>query len=65
MLNLRQSGPRAQQVARYVELDFVENTTRKAMAIRKSKELSSLLGKSEDVKIGTESPNLGISPHTE
>ncbi|KAI0821410.1 S-adenosyl-L-methionine-dependent methyltransferase [Irpex lacteus] len=45
------SGPRAQQVARYVELDFAENTTRKAMAIRKSKELSSLLGKSEDVKI--------------
>ncbi|KAI0691904.1 S-adenosyl-L-methionine-dependent methyltransferase [Cytidiella melzeri] len=45
------SSPRAQRLARYVEIDFSENTTRKSMAIRKSKELSSFLGKSEDVHI--------------
>ncbi len=35
------------------------------MTIRKSKELSALLGKSEDVKIGAESFYLGISLHAE
>ena len=35
-----------------MEIDFPENTTKKAMAIRKSKELSSHLGKPEDVKLG-------------
>jgi [phosphatase 2A protein]-leucine-carboxy methyltransferase len=33
-------------------MDFPENTTRKAVAIRKSRELSSLLGKPEDSKLG-------------
>ncbi|KAI0090717.1 leucine carboxyl methyltransferase [Irpex rosettiformis] len=45
------SSPRARQLAKYVEIDFAENTSRKAMAIRKSKDLGSLLGKAEDVKI--------------
>ena len=48
----RQTGPHAEQLATYIEIDFAENTTRKAMAIRKSKELSALLGKPEDVQLG-------------
>ena len=48
----RKSGPRSGQLAKYVEIDFPENTTRKAMSIRKSRELSALLGKPEDVKLG-------------
>ncbi|KAF7792750.1 hypothetical protein EIP86_003848 [Pleurotus ostreatoroseus] len=43
--------PYAAQLSSYVEIDFPENTTKKAMAIRKSKELSSHLGKPEDVKL--------------
>jgi [phosphatase 2A protein]-leucine-carboxy methyltransferase len=34
----------------YVELDLPENTSKKAMAIRKSKELSSIVG--ADAKVG-------------
>ena len=39
-------------MAKYVELDFAENTTKKAMAIRKNRELSAILGKPEDVSLG-------------
>ena len=39
-------------VAKYIEIDFAENTTKKAMTIRKSKELSAVLGKPEDVSLG-------------
>ena len=39
-------------LAKYIEIDFAENTTKKAMAIRKSKELSAVLGKPEDVSLG-------------
>ncbi|EKM53390.1 uncharacterized protein PHACADRAFT_163699 [Phanerochaete carnosa HHB-10118-sp] len=45
------AGPRAGTLAKYIEVDFAENTTKKAMAIRKSKDLSALLGKAEDVKL--------------
>jgi len=38
-------------VARYIEVDFPEITTKKAMSIRKSKELSAPLGPSENVKL--------------
>ncbi len=47
-----QTSACAAQLASYVEIDFPENTTKKAMAIRKSKELSSHLGKPEDVRLG-------------
>ncbi len=39
-------------MAKYIEIDFSENTTKKAMAIRKNKELSAVLGKPEDVSLG-------------
>ena len=42
-------------MARYIEMDFSENTTRKAMAIKRSKELTALLGKPEDVTVGESS----------
>ena len=31
-------------MARYIEVDFTEVTTKKAMAVKKSKQLSSVLG---------------------
>ncbi|CAG7854579.1 Leucine carboxyl methyltransferase 1; AltName: Full=Protein phosphatase methyltransferase 1; AltName: Full=[Phosphatase 2A protein]-leucine-carboxy methyltransferase 1 [Serendipita indica DSM 11827] len=43
------TGPLQNAVARYVELDFPEITTKKAMSIRKSTQLSSVLG--SDVKV--------------
>lgn len=43
------SGPLKDHISAYVELDFAEITSKKAMAIRKSKQLSSLLG--DDVKV--------------
>ncbi|OSD00268.1 leucine carboxyl methyltransferase [Trametes coccinea BRFM310] len=46
------TGPNQDTLARYIEIDFPEITTKKAMAIRKSKDLSSLLGKPEDVHLG-------------
>ncbi|KAL4248304.1 Leucine carboxyl methyltransferase 1 [Abortiporus biennis] len=46
-----QTGPQKDVLASYIELDFAENTTKKAMAIRKSRELSIPLGKPEDIKI--------------
>ena len=48
----RKSGARASHLAKYIEIDFAENTTRKAMAIHKSRELSALLGKPDDVNLG-------------
>ncbi|KAL4248305.1 Leucine carboxyl methyltransferase 1 [Abortiporus biennis] len=45
------TGPQKDVLASYIELDFAENTTKKAMAIRKSRELSIPLGKPEDIKI--------------
>lgn len=59
----RQAGPRASKLATYIEVDFAENTTKKAMAIRKSKDLSTLLGKPEDVMPGTV-PNIAPSMRT-
>jgi hypothetical protein len=44
------TGPLKEYISSYVELDFPENTTKKAMAIRKSKQLSRILG--EEVKVG-------------
>ncbi|KAA1476459.1 leucine carboxyl methyltransferase [Dentipellis sp. KUC8613] len=53
------TGPHKDLLARYVELDFPEITSKKAMAIRKSKVLNPLLGPSESVKVG----NGGTSLH--
>lgn len=50
-IHLRQAGARANVLAKYVEVDFAENTTKKAMAIRKSKELGVLLGNQDDVSL--------------
>lgn len=49
----RQSGPRKASLKAYVELDFPEVTMKKAMAIRKSKDLSAVLGSPDDVRLGT------------
>ncbi|KAK7036429.1 carboxy methyl transferase for protein phosphatase 2A [Paramarasmius palmivorus] len=43
------TGPYKDILAAYIELDFAENTMKKAMAIRKSKELGAILG--NDVKL--------------
>lgn len=48
----RQTGAKKDVLTRYVEIDFPEVTTKKAMAIRKSKELSAHLGKPEEVALG-------------
>jgi len=45
------AGPQTEILEKYVEIDFTENTTKKAMAIRKSRDLSALLGKPEDVTL--------------
>ncbi|THH33087.1 hypothetical protein EUX98_g1131 [Antrodiella citrinella] len=45
------TGPRKETLAKYIEIDFAENTTKKAMAIRKSRDLSAALGKPEDVTL--------------
>ena len=39
----RQTGPRKDDLATYIELDLAENTTKKAMSIRKNKELGEQL----------------------
>ncbi|ETW74838.1 hypothetical protein HETIRDRAFT_332300 [Heterobasidion irregulare TC 32-1] len=46
-----QTGPHAHRVARYLELDFPEVTSKKAMAIRKSPLLSAPLGSPESVSL--------------
>ena len=50
-MTFRQSGPHKATLRAYVEIDFAENTTKKTMAIRKSKELSALLGAQEGVSL--------------
>ncbi|KAJ7471948.1 S-adenosyl-L-methionine-dependent methyltransferase [Mycena latifolia] len=45
------TGPHKDALASYVELDFPEITSKKAMAIRKSKDLSAVLGNPADVTI--------------
>ncbi|KAI9062410.1 leucine carboxyl methyltransferase [Trametes sanguinea] len=54
------AGPNKDTLARYIEIDFPEITTKKAMAIKKSKDLSVLLGNPEDVHLG----NGGTSLHS-
>lgn len=49
----RQTGKRKESLKAYFEFDFPEVTTKKAMAIRKSKELSAVLGRPEDVKLSS------------
>ncbi|KAI0628948.1 leucine carboxyl methyltransferase [Trametes polyzona] len=46
------TGPKKDTLAKYIEIDFPEITTKKAMAIKKSKELSALLGPPENVAVG-------------
>ncbi|KZT01447.1 leucine carboxyl methyltransferase [Laetiporus sulphureus 93-53] len=45
------TGPRKSWLKAYFELDFPEVTTKKAMAIRKSRDLSAVLGKPEDITV--------------
>lgn len=40
----------SESISSYIELDFPENTGKKAMAIRKSKPLSAILG--DDTRVG-------------
>ncbi|KAG9312203.1 cation transport protein-domain-containing protein [Chiua virens] len=47
------TGPRAHVLKSYFELDFSDVTTKKAMAIRKSKVLSTVLGSPEDITIAS------------
>lgn len=47
------SGPRKASLKAYVELDFPEVTMKKAMAIRKSKDLSAVLGSPDDVRLAS------------
>jgi len=54
------TGPRKIWLKAYFELDFGEVTMKKAMAIRKSRELSAVLGKPEDVTLD----NGGMTLHS-
>ncbi|KAF5357354.1 hypothetical protein D9758_005884 [Tetrapyrgos nigripes] len=45
------TGPLKDQISAYMELDFPEVTTKKAMAIKKSKDLSAVLGDPNDIKL--------------
>ncbi|KAF8558868.1 leucine carboxyl methyltransferase [Imleria badia] len=47
------TGPRSHVLKSYFELDFPDVTTKKAMAIRKSKELTAVLGPPEDITIAS------------
>lgn len=47
----RQNEQSLSRLAKYIELDFTEVTTKKAMAIKKNKELVHVLG--EEVVLGT------------
>jgi [phosphatase 2A protein]-leucine-carboxy methyltransferase len=47
-----QNGPRAGQLHRYIEIDFAENTSRKAMSIRKSRVLKAGLGNPDTISVG-------------
>ncbi|KAL0578916.1 carboxy methyl transferase for protein phosphatase 2A [Marasmius crinis-equi] len=46
------TGPQREDISAYIEVDFSENTTKKAMAIRKSKELSAVLGQDTKLALG-------------
>lgn len=46
------SGTHAGQLHKYIELDFAEITSRKAMSIRKNKVLSAALGSPDTVSVG-------------
>ncbi|KAH6913985.1 leucine carboxyl methyltransferase [Coprinopsis sp. MPI-PUGE-AT-0042] len=48
----RKTGSRSGDLAAYIEVDFPEIVTKKAMSIRKSKELSAVLGEPGQVKVG-------------
>ncbi|KZT21057.1 leucine carboxyl methyltransferase [Neolentinus lepideus HHB14362 ss-1] len=48
-----ETGSRKGRLSAYLEVDFAEITTKKAMAIKKSKELSKVLGQPEDIKLGS------------
>ncbi|KAF7328881.1 Leucine carboxyl methyltransferase 1 [Mycena venus] len=61
------TGAHKDALAAYIEMDFQENTTKKAMAIRKSKELSAVLGDPADVVVaqggtGLSSPTYHLLP---
>ncbi|THV06210.1 leucine carboxyl methyltransferase [Dendrothele bispora CBS 962.96] len=45
------TGPLKDQLAAYVEIDFPEVTTKKAMAIKKSKDLTAIFGDSNQIKL--------------
>ncbi|EGO00823.1 hypothetical protein SERLA73DRAFT_105231 [Serpula lacrymans var. lacrymans S7.3] len=45
------TGPHKDKLAAYIEVDFPDVTTKKAMALRKSRELSAILGSPEQIKI--------------
>lgn len=49
---LRQTGAHKDKLANYVEIDFPEVTSKKAMAIMRSKELSVVLGNPSDIHVG-------------
>lgn len=49
---LRQAGEHAGRLAKYIEVDFPENTTKKAMAIKKNKDLAALVGEAKLVNGG-------------
>jgi hypothetical protein len=48
---LSQTGVHKDKLANYVEIDFPEVTTKKVMSIRKSKELSAVLGTTADIHV--------------
>lgn len=47
-----QTGQYKDDLAKYIEVDFPEVTTKKAMSIRKSKEMNALLGDPSQVQVG-------------
>ncbi|KAJ3760683.1 S-adenosyl-L-methionine-dependent methyltransferase [Lentinula raphanica] len=46
------TGLRKDCLSKYIEVDFPENTMKKAMAIKKNKDLSTVLGAPADIKLG-------------
>ncbi|KAK0497074.1 leucine carboxyl methyltransferase [Armillaria luteobubalina] len=48
---IAEAGPQKDALSTYIEIDFPEITSKKAMAIRKSKQLSAVLGNPADVKV--------------
>ncbi|KAF5326055.1 hypothetical protein D9611_000286 [Ephemerocybe angulata] len=62
-----ETGPAKDELAKYIEIDFTEVTTKKAMAIRKSKQMNSALGDPEKVQVagggtGLRSPKYHLIP---